>query len=65
MVPGAGARAGTANGIETTEPGLVGSQPTIEDGGLSPILLPSNSGSPRASTSGPSTSQGSIPLLRV
>ncbi|KAF5337121.1 hypothetical protein D9611_003197 [Ephemerocybe angulata] len=57
MVPGAGARAGTANGIETTEPGLVGSQPTIEDGGISPILL--------STTPSESSSPGSIPNLQV
>lgn len=59
MVPGAGARAGTANGIETTEPGLVGSQPTIEDGGISPSL---HATSPAASEG---SSSGSIPHLRV
>ncbi|KAJ2928892.1 hypothetical protein H1R20_g8185, partial [Candolleomyces eurysporus] len=57
MVPGAGARAGTANGIETTEPGLIGSQPTIEDGGISPILL--------STTPSEASSPGSIPPLRV
>ncbi|KAG2023831.1 hypothetical protein CC2G_001442 [Coprinopsis cinerea AmutBmut pab1-1] len=39
-VPTAGARAGTANGIETTEAGLAASIPTIEDGGVTPTALP-------------------------
>ncbi|TEB39364.1 hypothetical protein FA13DRAFT_1725353 [Coprinellus micaceus] len=57
QVAAAGARMGTADGVELTEPGLVGGQPTIEDGGISPILL--------STTPSEASSPGSIPHLRV
>ncbi|RDB28358.1 hypothetical protein Hypma_015231 [Hypsizygus marmoreus] len=58
MVPQAGARAGTADGIETSEPGLGNSDAELEDGeGPSSSLL-----SPRSPTLLP---QSQIPTIRV
>lgn len=62
MVPGAGARAGTADGIETSEPGLGNFDATLEDGELTPSpLLPRT---PRTASALLSP-QSQIPHLRV
>lgn len=58
MVPHAGARAGTADGIETSEPGLGNTESELEDGeGTAATLL-----SPRSPSLTP---QSHIPTLRV
>lgn len=50
-VPTAGARAGYADGTETTEAGLASSAPSIEDAGISPSLVGGSSlGRPRTPT---------------
>ncbi|KAH6917563.1 hypothetical protein BKA70DRAFT_1382416 [Coprinopsis sp. MPI-PUGE-AT-0042] len=50
-VPTAGARAGFADGTETTESGLANSTPTLEDGGIPPTVGGSSSlGRPRTPT---------------
>jgi hypothetical protein len=56
MVPSAGARAGTADGIEVSEPGLA--QPDLEDGHGTPASLTPQS----SATLSP---QSHIPHLRV
>ncbi|KAJ6604307.1 hypothetical protein DFH09DRAFT_1122281 [Mycena vulgaris] len=56
MVPHAGARAGTADGIETTEPGLANPDADLEDGQGTPTTL-----TPRATLS----PQNLIPTIRV
>ncbi|KAJ6519479.1 hypothetical protein C8R45DRAFT_951652 [Mycena sanguinolenta] len=56
MVPDAGSRSGTANGIETSEPGLASAQGDLENGHATPTAL-----SPRATLS----PQSSIPSIRV
>jgi len=54
MVPQAGARAGTANGIETSAPGLANPDlGDIEEGQRTPSAL------------APSISQSPIPILRI
>jgi hypothetical protein len=58
MVPHAGARAGTADGIETSEPGLSNADSELEGGEGSPSSLLS-----RASTT--LSAQSPIPHLRV
>jgi len=63
MVPGAGARAGTADGIETTELGLAHSHADLEEGGgeqRSPLTM--NLSPPTPTALSP---QSSIPHLRV
>ncbi|KAJ7456656.1 hypothetical protein FB451DRAFT_1276757 [Mycena latifolia] len=57
MVPHAGARAGTADGVETTEPGLANPDADLEDGQGTPSAL-----TPRAATLSP---QSMIPSIRV
>ncbi|KAJ7770785.1 hypothetical protein DFH07DRAFT_805184 [Mycena maculata] len=56
MVPHAGARTGTADGIETTEPGLANPDADLEDGQGTPTATP------RTATLSP---QNSIPSIRV
>jgi hypothetical protein len=58
MVPHAGARAGTADGIETTEPGLANPDADLEDGHGTPTTL-----TPRAGTT--LSPQNLIPTIRV
>lgn len=43
LVPSAGARSGTADGRETTEPGLVPPVEALEEGQPSPLILPQQS----------------------
>ncbi|KXN83587.1 hypothetical protein AN958_01152 [Leucoagaricus sp. SymC.cos] len=57
LVPGAGARMGTADGIETTEPGLAPQLETLEEGQPSPLSL--------SLTSSLLEPQAQIPQLRV
>ncbi|KAJ7139787.1 hypothetical protein C8R44DRAFT_940129 [Mycena epipterygia] len=57
MVPHAGARAGTADGIETTEPGLANPDADLEGGEGTPTVL-----TPRTATLSP---QNLIPSIRV
>ena len=66
MVPSAGARAGHADGIETTEPGIANSDLHIEDGDdrLS-VPSPSIHTSPPSSTAQYLSPQHQIPHLRV
>jgi hypothetical protein len=56
MVPSAGARAGTADGIEVSEPGLA--QPDLEDGHGTPTSV-----TPKSSAT--LSPQSHIPHLRV
>jgi len=57
MVPQAGAASGTADGIETSEPGLANPDADLEDGQGTPSTL-----TPRTATLSP---QSSIPTIRV
>lgn len=57
LVPGAGARTGTANGIETTVPGLAPQLESLEEGEPSPLSL--------SRTSSPIESQSQMPHLQV
>ncbi|CAK5279953.1 unnamed protein product [Mycena citricolor] len=60
MVPDAGARSGTANGLETTEPGIArDSEADLETGQRTPSAL---NGSPRSAMLSP---QAAIPTIRV
>ncbi|KAJ7102259.1 hypothetical protein B0H15DRAFT_813852 [Mycena belliarum] len=56
MVPNAGARSGTADGVETTEPGLANADADLENGLRTPSAL-----SPRTALS----PQNMIPTIRV
>jgi len=60
MVPHAGARAGTADGIETSEPGLGNADSELEEGEGSPSSL-----APRTPTPTTLSPQSHIPHLRV
>lgn len=57
LVPDAGARSGTANGIETSEPGLGPQLESLEEGQPSPLSL--------SRTSSFLEPQNQIPQLRV
>lgn len=57
LVPAAGARSGTADGIETTEPGLAPQIESLEEGQPSPLSL--------SRTSSLLTPQSQIPQLHV
>ena len=72
MVPGAGARSGTADGTETTAPGLAAADSNLEDGHGSPLMVPqrlsvgsSRSPSPLRPLAGPSRSPSPIPPLNT
>ncbi|KAF8203238.1 hypothetical protein BJ912DRAFT_841825 [Pholiota molesta] len=61
-VPSAGARAGNADGVETTEPGIGNTEARLEDG---EGLLASSSSSPQSSSAQYLSPQNQIPHLRV
>ncbi|KAG6910595.1 hypothetical protein DXG01_009546 [Tephrocybe rancida] len=61
MVPGAGARAGTADGIETSEPGIANNEAELEDGDGNTSARLLSPRSPEALL----TPQSRIPSLRV
>ncbi|KAI0336091.1 hypothetical protein GY45DRAFT_1316152 [Cubamyces sp. BRFM 1775] len=63
FVPDAGARRGTADGVETTDASLLVADP--ERGEISPNLLPPTPGSSRARQQSGPTSDASIPHLQV
>ncbi|KAH9853127.1 hypothetical protein C2E23DRAFT_729330 [Lenzites betulinus] len=65
LVPDAGARRGTADGIETTDPSLLVAEPDPERGESSPNLLPPTPGTARAERHPGNSPDASIPYLQV